>query len=164
MSLLVYEGKSGKMILPILRPGQRNKSLSVHDILKRIIERIHKVWPRCVIELRGDSNFCSHEFMDWVEDECCFIEFVTGITANSVLYGHIDKHLRRCRNRYKKDHSDVRMYYSFEYRAGTWQHSQRIIAKNEINALREHARFIVTSNCNNKPETIYTSCGEWSCG
>jgi hypothetical protein len=66
MPLLIYEGLSGKMILPILRPGRHNKSLNVSKILIRIIKRLQQAWPQCRIELRGDSHFCSHELMDWV--------------------------------------------------------------------------------------------------
>lgn len=65
MPLLVFEGISGKMILPILRPGRRNKSLNVSKILMRIVKKLHQAWPNCIIELRGDSHFCSHEYMDW---------------------------------------------------------------------------------------------------
>lgn len=65
MPLLIYEGLSGKMILPILRPGRRNKSLNVSKILIHIIKKPHRVWPNCRIELRGDSHFCSHGLMDW---------------------------------------------------------------------------------------------------
>ena len=50
---------------------------------------------------------------------------------------------------------DVRCLYSFSYKAKSWEHSQPVIAKIEINAMGENIRFIVTSNKNNKPETVY---------
>ncbi|KSV90155.1 transposase, partial [Sinorhizobium sp. GL28] len=63
--LLLMEGYTGKMILPILRPCRLNKSLNVHGILPRVIEYLHSVWPRTIFMLRGDCHFCSHDFMDW---------------------------------------------------------------------------------------------------
>jgi hypothetical protein len=38
MPLLIYEGYSGKAILPLLRPGRTNKSPNVSGIIKRLIE------------------------------------------------------------------------------------------------------------------------------
>lgn len=156
MPLLIYEGLSGKMILPILRPGQRNKSLNVSKILIRIIKRLHRAWPNCRIELRGDSHFCSHEFMDWAWNQHnIFLGFITGLSSNEVLRKKIDKPLRRWRNYYDREKKNVRCFYSFRYKAKTWEHEQRVIAKIEINAMGENIRFIVTSNKNNKPETVY---------
>lgn len=98
MPLLIYEGISGKMILPILRPGRRNKSLNVSKILIRIVTMLRKAWPNCRIELRGDSHFCSHEFMDWVCDQhSILLGFTTGLSSNEVLSEKIDKPLRRWR-------------------------------------------------------------------
>ncbi len=36
MPLLIYEGYSGKAILPLLRPGRTNKALNVSGILRRV--------------------------------------------------------------------------------------------------------------------------------
>lgn len=156
MPLLIYEGLSGKMLLPILRPGRRNKSLNVSKILIRIIKRLHQAWPNCKIELRGDSHFCSHELMDWVSDQHnIFLGFITGLSSNEVLRKKIDKPLRRWRKYYEKEKKDVRHYYTFRYKAKTWKYEQRVIAKIEINAMGENIRFIVASNKNNKPETVY---------
>lgn len=71
--------------LPLLRPGRTNKSLNVWGILRRLIERIRKAWPACHIQLRGDSHFCSHEFMDRVGDGQIHVDFVTGIAPNATL-------------------------------------------------------------------------------
>jgi hypothetical protein len=156
MPLLIYEGLSGKMILPILRPGRHNKSLNVSKILIRIIKRLQQAWPQCRIELRGDSHFCSHELMDWVWDQRnILLGFTTGLSSNDVLRKKIDKSLRRWRKYYDKEKKDVRRFYSFRYKAKSWKHEQRVIAKIEISSMGENIRFVVTSNHANKPETVY---------
>lgn len=155
MPLLVFEGISGRMILPILRPGRRNKSLNVSKILIRIVKRLHKAWPNCVIELRGDSHFCSHEYMDWATTQDSRFQFITGLSTNNVLRKLIDKPLRRWRKQYEKDKKPSRHYYSFRYKARSWKYEQRIVAKIEISAKGENIRFVVTSNNNNKAGTIY---------
>ena len=68
MPLLLFEGQSGKMILPILRPGRTNKAINISGWLTRLIDILKKKWPHTKIIFRGDSQFCSHEFMDWVKD------------------------------------------------------------------------------------------------
>jgi hypothetical protein len=158
MPLLIYEGYSGKAILPLLRPGRTNKSLNVSGIIKRLIERLHKTWPTCYIQLRGDSHFCSHDFMDWVfakSNKQLYVGFITGITPNNVMKKNIDKPLRRWRKTFKKNGKSSCHYYDFMYKAKSWKYSQRIIAKIEFTEMGENVRFIVTSNRNNSPEMLY---------
>lgn len=155
MPLLVFEGISGKMILPILRPGRRNKSLNVSKILMRIVKKLHQAWPNCIIELRGDSHFCSHEYMDWATKKGTRFQFITGLSTNNVLKEKVDKPLRRWRKQYKKDKKSSRHFYSFSYKAKSWKYEQRVVAKIEISDKGENIRFVVTSNRNNKAGTIY---------
>lgn len=154
MPLLLMEGYSGKMILPLLRPGRHNKSLNVHGILRRVIEYLHGVWPRTIFMLRGDSHFCSHNFMDWAHGKH-YVEFLTGLSGNTALLKHVEKACRMARNSYKKHEKAVCRYYSFRYKANSWKYEQRVIAKVEYNCKGDNVRFIVASNHNNTPETMY---------
>lgn len=154
MPLVIFDSMNGKLILPLLRPGRRNKSLNIFGILRRVVEYLHEVWPHTVIELRGDSHFCSHEFMDWARTHL-YVRFTTGLSGNPVLMKKIDKPLRRAKGDYERHGGDIRRYYSFDYKAKSWKHSQRVIAKIEVTSKGVNVRFIVTSNRNNKPETVY---------
>ena len=174
MPLLMFDGMTGKLILPLLRPGRRNKSLSVAKIMKRLIEYLHQQWPKTIIELRGDSHFASHEFMDWAYNKW-YVRYLTGLSGNQVLLGLVDKQRKRAENDYiraqkaendrcntlrqgydvKRERIVIRRYFKFEYKAGTWGHSQRVIAKIEVSAEGTNIRFVVTSNRNNSAETIY---------
>ena len=42
MPLLLFEGRSGKLILPILRPGRGNKAINISGLLKRLITKLRK--------------------------------------------------------------------------------------------------------------------------
>lgn len=130
MPMVIFDGMNGKLILPLLRPGRRNKSLNIFGILRRVIEYIHKEWPHTIIELRGDSHFCSHEFMDWVKTHL-YVRFITGLSGNPALMKKIDKQLRRAKGDFELHHEDVRRYYSFEYKAKSWKYRQRVIAKSK---------------------------------
>ncbi len=161
MPTLMYDGLTGKMILPLLRPGRRNKSVNIFGVLRRVVEYIHQCWPRTVIEVRGDSHFCSHEFMDWIKNSGrCYVCFTTGLTGNSTLLKKIEKQKRRAENDFRKRDKDVRRYFDFLYKAESWEYEQRVVVKIEVNPQGTNIRFVVTSNRNNKPETIYRRyCG-----
>ena len=66
---MFFDGLTGKLMLPLLRPDCRNKSLSVVRIMQRVVEYLHKHWPNTIIELHGDSHFASHNLMDWAHDK-----------------------------------------------------------------------------------------------
>lgn len=154
MPMLMFEGLTGKMILPLLRPGRRNKSLNVAGIIKRVVTYLHERWPRTIIEFRGDSHFCSHEFMDWAHDKP-YVKYTTGLAGNQALMKHVSKFVKRAENDYKKNGNPIQRFYKFDYKAASWKYKQRVICKVEVNEKGTNIRFIVTRNRNNKPETIY---------
>ena len=181
MPLLLFDGLTGKLMLPLLRPGRRNKSLSVARILCRVIRYLHEHWPNTVIELRGDSHFASHEFMDWAHDKW-YVRYLTGLSGNKVLLDLVDKPRRRAENDYQKAQKSederyealvksgrkdakrervvVRRYYKLDYQAASWKCAQRVIVKIEVSCQGTNIRFVVTKNKNNTPETIYRHyCG-----
>lgn len=141
MPLLLFDGLTGRLILAILRPGRTNKSLNVSRILERVFEYLHKRWPQTVIELRGDSHFCSHEFMDWAKGKW-YVRFTTGLAGNSALFKMVEKKVRMAENKFRKldeernsvkeSHKEskdgnsrrsvvlVRRYYKFYYKAKSW--------------------------------------------
>lgn len=159
MPMLMFDGLTGKLILPLLRPGRRNKSLNVAGILKRVVSYLREHWPRTVIELRGDSHFCSHEFMDWAHGQP-YVCYTTGLSGNKVLLKMVDEHCRRAENDYKKYGKPIRRFYKLDYKAESWKYEQRVVAKIEVNSMGTNIRFVVTKNRNNTPETIYRRyCG-----
>ena len=85
MPLLLFEGRSGKLILPVLRPGRGNKAINIAGLLKRLILKLRKKWKHTQIIVRGDSHFCSHDFMDWATDRQDGIHFITGLAGNVKL-------------------------------------------------------------------------------
>ena len=181
MPLLIFDGLTGRLMLPLLRPGRTNKSLSVARIMQRVVEYLHRHWPDTVIELRGDSHFASHEFMDWAHDKW-YVRYLTGLSGNSVLLSMVDKPRRRAENDYKKkseaqkrdneakraagrkdireERIVIRRYYKLQYKAASWKYAQRVIAKIEVSSEGTNIRFVVTKNRNNSPETVYRRyCG-----
>lgn len=116
MPMLMFDGLTGKLILPLLRPGRRNKSLNVFGILRRVVAYLHKCWPTTIIELRGDSHFCSHEFMDWAHN-LLYVRYLTGLAGNQTLLTKVAKQRKRAEKEFRKDGKPIRRFYKLDYRA-----------------------------------------------
>lgn len=164
MPLLIFEGYSGKMILPLLKPGRRNKAANIADTLQWLITVLREAWPNTIITVRGDSHFCSYEFMDWGFFQKK-IFFVTGLSANSVLLNNpvVKKLIEQVNHDYELFHHPCRKFGSFHYAAGTWKYAQRVVVKVEMTEAggNPNIRFIVSNIWNSTPQGLYetTYCG-----
>ena len=154
MPLHIYEGFSGKLIATILKPGRRSKSVNVFAILRRLIEYLRKHWPDTMIILRGDSHFCSPQFMDWAQGHKN-VEFLTGLAGNSVLNKNARATIESAQREYKATGKPVKRYHSFEYKAGTWEHLQRVVVKVEANNMGTNIRYVASSIRCIRTKTLY---------
>ncbi len=154
MPLHIYEGLSGKLITTILKPGRRSKSVNVLSILKRVVYFIRRYWKNTLVILRGDSHFCSPDFMNWKENQEK-IGFITGLSGNSVLKKLSETTIRSAENKYKREQIPVKMYHTFEYKANTWKEEQRVIVKVEANSRGTNIRYIVTDQREYRTKKLY---------
>ena len=154
MPLHIYEGFTGKLITTILKPGRRSKSLNVFSILKRIITYLRNQWPNTMIIVRGDSHFCSKELMDWTHD-LQKVEFITGLTGNSVLNKCAKITVESAKREHKMYNKPVKRYHSFQYKANSWAHPERVVVKVEVNSMGTNIRFIVSSLSNVRSKALY---------
>ena len=164
MPLMVFEGYSGKMILPLLKPGRKNKAVSFEDTILWLIACLREVWPKTIIIVRGDSHFCSHELMDWATLYDRRVFFITGLARNSVLENHpvTKAAVERVRHDHELFHRPVRTYGEFCYKAGTWRFAQRVVVKAEYTEKGElNVRFIVSNIRSTDKQSLYekTYCG-----
>jgi len=174
MPLFIFEGQSGKLILPLLRPGRRNKSANIFKILRRIINRLRKAWKHTQFIVRGDAHFCCHELMDWNEDH--FVEsqefvqwacnqrdvyFITGLTGNKALSARTEEWVKMAEESFKKTGQPVRFFKTFMYQAGSWKYAQRVIVKIEYNEKGKNVRYIVTNFTHGNSRFLYQElyCG-----
>lgn len=154
MPLHIYEGLSGKLILSVLKEGRRSKSVEVFNIVRRLIKHIMERWPNTLIIVRGDSHFCSKELMDWSHSKNK-LSFITGITANSRLNELAKTTIQSVQEAYKKTQKPQKAYHSFEYKANSWEHSQRVIVKVEMSQKGLNVRFIVTDMRQFRTKSLY---------
>lgn len=154
MPLHIYEGLSGKLITTILKPGRRSKATDVFSIAVRLMQFIRRYWENTRIILRGDSHFCSHEFMDWAKGQYK-VNFITGLTSNQKLYALSKVTVESAESFYAQDKKPVKRYHTFRYRAGTWAEEQRVVVKVEVNSMGTNIRYIVTDLWEFRTKQLY---------
>ncbi len=101
----IYEGNSGKPVAMILRAGKTPSGMEVRCVLKHVIKRIRRHWPRTHILVRGDSHYGRVKAMAWCE-ETPGVDYVLGFEVNQVLKALTDAQaqaLARARSRSGRD-------------------------------------------------------------
>ena len=154
MPIHIYEATSGKLVAAILRPGKTPSGTEGRTILKHVIRRIRKNWPRVEILVRGDSHYGRPEALDWCEDNG--IGYIYGLAGNTVLAARVaalaeDAALRRLA---REPEAKVRRYADLRYAAGSWRQERRVIARVEASAAGCDSRFVVT-NLGGKAKVLY---------
>jgi hypothetical protein len=151
--MLIFEGKSGKLITAILHPGKRPTGKEIHSVLKRVITRIRNAWPKVVIFVRGDSHYAVPEVFSWCDAH--HITFIFGLTCNSTLGKRIEAFSTLVKRRYALFKVKDRGFTEFEYQAKSWHRKFRIVGMVEMSVLGPNIRFVVTNIPQLRPATIY---------
>jgi hypothetical protein len=159
MPIHIYEGRSGKLITTILRPGKRPNGKEIVAILKRIVKRIRAAWPDAGIILRGDSHYNSPK----VHDFCARndVKFILGLTPHEPVWKNARSLQQKAKELYNTYEKPVRLFGEFTYQASSWTQPQRVIVKAEYNHNGANTRFIATNLQHANPRFIYRTvyCG-----
>jgi hypothetical protein len=92
--------------------------------------------------------------MDWSYSQEK-VHHISGITGNPVLHKLADVTIKSAEREYAQNGRAVRRYHSFEYQAGSWEHSQRVIVKVEANSMGTNIRYIVTDMRDYRTQDLY---------
>ena len=141
----IYEGSSGKPVTVILRQGKTPSGAEIRTILKHVIKRIRRHWPKVDILLRGDSHYGRDEVMQWCE-ETRGIDYVFGFGGNDVLHAQTRPEAEALAAQYAGLRKDkLRRFQVFRYGAKSWAKERRFVARLEATSKGVDVRFIVTS-------------------
>jgi len=140
----IFEAATAKPVLSLLRPGKRPSGQEAAAILKHVIDRIRRHWPRVGITVRGDGHYGTPEVMDLLEDQGC--GYIFGLPGNARLskIGEPwceDAAVRRVRRGTDK----VRRFFHTGYQAKSWLRERTVIARVEATSKGSDIRFIVTN-------------------
>ena len=155
----IYEAASGKPVAVILRPGKTPGGTEVRAILKHVVRRIRRHWPKTRICWRGDSHYARPEAMDWCEANG--IDYVFGLAGNDVLHAQLraaadDLCVRRADQIAKRsDRQEKRRSWTeLRYAAKSWAKERRVVARLEASPRGFDARYVVTT-LGHAPEPLY---------
>jgi Transposase DDE domain group 1 len=132
-----------------LRPGNVHSAEGWRKVLEPVVARYRDMMKRRY--LRADAAFASPEVYEFLEAEG--YGYAIRLPANAVLQRRIAHLLTRPIGR--PPHEIRRFYASFRYRAQSWSHSRRVVAKVEWHPGELYPRvgFLVTNLCR-PPERV----------
>jgi len=143
MPIHIYEGKSGKLLTTVLRPGKRPSGKQIVSILKRVVRKIRQAWPDVGLLLRADSYYACPEVYNFCEEND--MKYILGFKELSPLQREVKPFLKEAALRFNLEGEPVRMFTEILYKAQSWSKARRVIAKVEYNALGSNTRFIITN-------------------
>ena len=159
MPFHLYDGLSGKLITTVLRPGKTPTDQEIISVLKRVVKRLRKAFPKTRLIFRADSHNTKPAVMDWLEKHAT--DFATGLAINGRLKEQFAGVLEEARLKHKRTGRDVRMFAAEFYQAKSWSRARRVICRVLITANGEDMRFIVTSFEHSGAKYLYETvyCG-----
>jgi len=150
--LLIFEGGSGVLLASCLRPGDVSGIRSLLPLLRPLVTRLRRQWPRRKLALRADSDFCKPTLLDYADYAGC--AYAIGMARNPKLEARAARLRRRAERLWRKGGQAVRLYRDFFYKANSWSSARRIVVKCEYTALGANLRFLVTNRVGT-PEEIF---------
>ena len=150
--LLVFDGIDGFPMAAVLRPGNAHASHRSVSVLKRIIKRLRKAYPRASIVLRADAGFAVPELYQFCERKR--IHYTIGLITNDRLKNKAAELLAETKEKFRETREKQRLFTVFTYRADSWKRSRRVVAKVEYMDQGPNQRFVVT-NIHLPPQRLY---------
>jgi len=129
--LFVMDGH-GWLIAPILRPGNVADANITVDVLKVLVKRFKRAWPKVKILFRGDAAFHNPDIMDWCEANG--VDYVTGLKGDHHLNVGSKQFDKRAEKEFEKRFGQPR----FDGTTGSYHYQQHL---REISALPRGARY-----------------------
>lgn len=142
----------------MLRGGRASAGEGAIPILKRLLPRLRRAFPRARLRIRLDGGFAGPEMLEFVEAER--LEYIIAIARNPVLSRRIEPLMKRVRRDTKKSGVTETEFGETSYAAKSWRRKhRRVIMKAEVVRLddrspRDNSRFVVT-NLRHSPENVY---------
>ncbi len=151
--LLVFDGRDGFPLAAVLRPGNTHASNGALAVLKRLIKKLKKAYPKALILFRADAGFAVPALYDYLEGQP-ETRYVIGFITNNRLLAKTAPLLEKAQRQYQETGEKQRLFTSFSYQADSWDQPRRIIAKVEYTHLGANQRFVIT-NLSRNPQFVY---------
>jgi hypothetical protein len=159
VATLTFDTESRQyLVAAILRPGNVPATSGVQGLLRRLLPKLWRAFPRARLRVRLDGGFAAPAIFE--ELEAAGVEYVVAMAKNPVLKAAAEPHLLPLRPTVAATHATATSYHETRYQAGTWTATRRVVIKAEVvwhhgREARDNPRFVIT-NLHQSPEWIYT--------
>jgi hypothetical protein len=146
------------LLAAVLQPGNAAPAGAALGVVRRVIERVRRYFPKARLRVRLDSAYATPEILDYLDE--AKVEYVVSLIANSALDRKAEAKMQRVRKRSAASGQSERLYGEFFYRTNkTWKRRRRVIYKAEVvregaRAPRDNQHFLVT-NLKQTPRWVY---------
>jgi hypothetical protein len=141
LPLHVYCGD--RLLVSYLRPGNCDAALHAGAILKLLVRRLRKAWPKVSLIFRADSGFCRSWLLSWCSRND--VHYIVGLAKNAVLNRMSEHWALKAQYGYEETGEKSRIIDTFFYAAGTWPEKRKVVARVEYGEKGIDQRYIVTN-------------------
>jgi hypothetical protein len=150
--LPLYVFCGSQLLVAYLRPANIDGALHSRAILKLLVQRFRRRWPKVRIIFRGDSGFCRWKLMRWCDKHD--VGYILGLARNAVLERGAQPWTETSAAQFAQTRQKQRLFGEFPYGAATWDRERRVIVKAEHLEQGPNRRFVVT-NLAGEPQGLY---------
>jgi len=141
----------------VLRAGGASATEGAIPLLRRVIRRLRKAFPKAIVRVRLDGGFAAPELFDFLDAQR--VEYAVAMAKNAVLEGYAEPLMRQARRLSKRSGETAHLYGECRYEAGSWDDERRVIFKAEVvrhpgREAKDNPRFVVT-NIPRVPRSVY---------
>ena len=141
----------------VLRDGHAAAKQGCLGILKRLLPRLRRAFPKAKIRIRLDAGFTGPELYEFFEAQR--MEYVVCLSKNDTLMRHAEPLLEPIRQAVAANVEHTPAYGEVRYKAKSWNRARRVIIKADVTCHpgrepKDNPRFIIT-NIRGWPQRIY---------
>lgn len=146
------------LLAAVLQPGNAPPAGVGLGVLRRIVRRARRSFPRARLLVRLDSGFATPEILDYLD--AAGVEYTVGLGSNAALKREAAEKMGVARHLSTVSGQTEQVYGDCLYQTGkTWSRPRRVIFKAEVvreadREPRDNPRFVVT-NLSQTPQWIY---------
>jgi len=150
--LPLYVFCDSQLLVGYLRPSDIDGARHAWAILRLLVSRLRKAWPKVQIIFRGDSGFCRWRMLRWCEKHR--VGYIVGLAKNDRVNTMAEPWVTEAMEAFEKTGKKQRVFSEVNYGALSWDHPRRVIVKAEHGPMGSNPRYVVT-NLPGDPQKLY---------
>jgi len=120
---------------------------------KILVSKFREEWGDSIqIIFIGDTGFMRPRMLTWCENNA--VKYITGYSKNARLLEQSKQLIEQSKDQYNATQQKQRLFAAYQYQAGSWEATRKLIMKAEHTYKGENNRYIIT-NLEGDPRELY---------